>query len=106
MSEPTPIYDWYLRRACSRQHNRYAGVLVGYDRPDHCVITSPIIAIDGDLVTTRSGSVYRVTGPNRWNRNATLTDFEYPFFLDTDGAETWPPGSEVPPLEEEEDDDA
>jgi hypothetical protein len=92
----------YLRRVCSRQRNRYAGVLVGYDRPDHRVTTSPVIAIEGDLVTTRSGSVYRVTGPDRWARKS-LTDFEYPFFLDTDGAETWPPGSEVPPLEEDDD---
>lgn len=97
MSEPTILRDWNLRRVVSRSRGRYAGVLVGYDRPDHRVTTSPIAAIDGDTVRTRSGGVYRVEGPGMWARES-LTDFDYPFYLDTDGAEAWPPGCEVPPV--------
>lgn len=101
MSEPTILRDWSLRRVVSRSRGRYAGVLVGYDRPDHRVMTSPIAAIDGDTVRTRSGGVYRIEGRGEWRES--LSDFPYPFYLDTDGAEAWPPGGEVPPVEEDED---
>jgi hypothetical protein len=100
--EPTTLRDWFMSRVRSRSRDRYAGVVTGTDRPDHTITTSPIASIDGDLVTTRSGSVYRIDGPDRWGRRVSLADFDHPFYLDTDGAETWPPGSVVPPMEDDD----
>lgn len=95
MSEPTPVTDWFFSRVISRGRNRYAGVLSGTLRGKP-VSTTPIVCIEGRTVTTRSGSVYVLTGPDFWGRDVEPDEFPYPFYLDADGDEVWPAGGVVP----------
>ena len=51
--------------------------VTGQDRPDHVITTSPIASIDGDTVTTHSGTVYKL-GQHKWPkmlRGLTFADF-------------------------------
>lgn len=93
--EPTPVTQWLLRRVVSRSRSRYAGMLIG-TVDGLRVETTPIVSIEGRTVTTRSGSVYILTGPDFWGRDVEPDEFPYPFYLDADGDEVWPAGGVVP----------
>ena len=92
----TILTNWTLQRLWSRSRSRWCGGLMGKRDDGKTVWTGPPVSIVGNVVTTRSGSVYTVEGPDMWGRTKTLADFDCPFYLDTDGAETWPPESVVP----------
>ena len=98
MSEPTPITAWFISRVVSRSRNRYAGALNGTVEGRGHIITTPIVSIKGRTVTTRSGTVYRLVGPDLWGRKNSHRSHKYPFYLDTPGADVWPVGATVPEL--------
>lgn len=90
MPDPIHLAHWGIRRLISRSlGGKWVAALV---TPD--VTTSPIAAIDGRLVTTRSGSVYELAGDL-----APLSAF--PFHL-ADGT-PYPPGATVDPVPPEQD---
>lgn len=96
----TPITEWFISRVTSRSRRRYAGALNGIVDGRGNVTTTPIVSIKGRVVTTRSGTVYKLVGPNFWGRNETLVRHSTPylFYLDTPGADVWPPGATVPEI--------
>lgn len=102
MADAVLIHSYFLRRIASRSRGRYAAELWGITTEGE-MSTSPIVAIDGRRVTTRSGTVYELVGPPRWpgkdyDPTNPLAAEGVSFYLDTDGAQTWPPGAEVPVL--------
>ena len=101
MSEPTPITAWFISRVVSRSRNRYAGALNGTVEGRGVVTTTPIVSIKGRTVTTRSGTVYRLVGPDLWGHRLLLRQYTCPFYLDTPGADVWPPGTAVPEVSDE-----
>lgn len=85
MADPILLAKWGIRRMVSRSlGGKWVAALVTAD-----VTTSPIAAIDGRFVTTRSGSVYELAGDL-----ALLS--ELPFHL-ADGT-PHPPGATVDPV--------
>lgn len=97
---PKPLTNWYISRIISRSRRRYTASLAG-QLDGKGIETSPITAINGRTITTRSGSTYILTGPDFWGRNVEPDEFPYPFYLDNDNNETYPPGSTVPALQGE-----
>ena len=93
MSAPVPMTAWFIQRIVSRSRARYAGSLSGEVAGRGRVDTTPIVSITGRLVTTRSGTVYKLVGPDMWGRKQSLRQHSkpYPFYLDTPGAAVWPP---------------
>ena len=102
VADSIPITSYFLRRIVSRSRARYAAELWGITTEGE-MSTSPIVAIDGRRVTTRSGTIYELVGPPRWpgkdyDPTNPLAAEEVSFYLDADGAQTWPPGTVVPVL--------
>jgi hypothetical protein len=98
-TNPAKTMKQYLFRRCiSRSRGRYAGMLTGLI-DGQIKDTSPITKAEGDgghgtVVHTRSGSVYVLDGPCIFGADYRPVSF----YLDTDGAETWPAGDVVPGL--------
>lgn len=102
----TPIAFWFVRQVFSRSRNRWAGALMGLDPndEDRVLKTTPIVKVEGRIVTTRSGTRYELVGPTRFPRFYPATE-DNPigtaepgggFYLDTEGDEIWPPGATLP----------
>jgi len=62
MSQPKAVHWWALRRLHSRSHSGSFARLIGTKGDSRDVASSAICAVDGDIVTTRSGSRYRLVG--------------------------------------------
>ena len=89
MADDILLADWRIRRLISRSlGGKWVAALTYSDQ-----VTSPIAAIDGRLVTTRSGSVYELAGDL-----APLS--AVPFHL-ADGT-PYPPGATVDPVPPEQ----
>jgi hypothetical protein len=83
MNPPTIVESWRVAPVLSRRNGRRWGACLFIGT----VQSSPIAAVDGNIVTTRSGSRYELAGDL-----AELT--AHPFYLD--GGEAFPPGAVVP----------
>lgn len=86
MAEPKLITRWRLIRVISRSLGRKWAGCLSFDEGSDVMTTSPIASVEGDVVTTRSGSRYRLAGDI--SGLALL-----PFYL-TDGT-PYPPGATV-----------
>ena len=63
--ETKTLDPWVQRIWVSDRSGKTRCSIDGEDRPGHVITTSAIASIDGDTVTTYSGTVYRL-GQHKW----------------------------------------